>query len=133
MGCSESNSKEKEEKDTKTESVYADVKLKLNDGDKWEMSGVMMTYITQSFYLIEESYRNENTNSKELGKTLNKLKESLVESCDMQGEGHDVLHSWLMPYIDLIDQLQQADDKEEITHIMNELITAKNLFLQHFN
>ena len=53
------------------------------------------------------------------GENYNALSESLMEdinqltaNCTMTGQAHDELHKWLLPYIDLVDELEKTKDKE---------------------
>ncbi|MDX2361263.1 MAG: hypothetical protein QNK23_10680 [Crocinitomicaceae bacterium] len=113
-------------------SVYDTVKLELNDGEKWQVSPEMMLPMTTSMELIDSVALETKVDYTDIAEQLISNKSAFVSSCDMKGKGHDVLHSWLMPYIGLLDDLQQATTTAEQERIFDEILVAKSLFNEYF-
>lgn len=113
-------------------SAYVDVHLELDNGNKWKMSEHMMAHMKTSFDLIENASKSDNVDSQDLANELSSLKNNLIDDCDMRGTGHDQLHSWLMPYIDLLEDLKGANSSEEQSQVIEDLKGAKELFYAHF-
>lgn len=107
--------------------AYKDVKIELNDGKRWPVSEGMKPYIKTSFEII-----NSNPDSFEKrAPELSELKNEFINSCDMSGVGHDNLHTWLMPYIDLLNELETADS-ERMSELQLELKNAQKVYRAHF-
>ena len=113
-------------------SMYNETSLELNAGKKWEISQEMMPHLQHSFALIDKFKVNKKTNYQDLATKLDQEKDKFVSSCNMSGKGHDILHAWLMPYLEILDQLSNTSDQIEGERLLNELLHAKKIFLEHF-
>lgn len=81
----------------------------LNDGAKWTVDPEMMEHIPR----MEEKVSSfEGNDYKELSVSLMEDINLLTSNCTMKGQAHDELHKWLLPYIDLVDELEKTKDKE---------------------
>ena len=96
------------------------VKLELNNGEKWTMNAEMKPYINDMETQLN-AYKPETEDYKMLGKSLNTTNENLIKSCTLKGTPHDVLHAWLVPYMEEIDKLNKATTKEDANKIVGEL------------
>lgn len=87
--------------------------LHLNDGEKWVVVEHMMTHIRNMETDIHqfdgkalEAYTN-------LGSDLKSNIDLLTSNCTMEGQAHDELHNWLVPYIGQANKLAKSKDLEE--------------------
>lgn len=109
-------------------SVYDDITIELNNGEKWDISDNMKSYMTKSSKVVS----TESTNYDEISESLNDLKENFISSCDMKGEGHDVLHSWLLPYIDLLKEFENAKSDSDKEDALEQIRIAHDVFNEYF-
>lgn len=115
------------------EAITFDIEsLELNKGQKWVVTFEMKPYIMESESLIEEFIINKSIDYKELVSQLRDRKSDLVTNCNMQCRGHDELHKWLVPYIYLIEELDDSNDSEKSKKIVLELKRAFEVYHQYF-
>lgn len=120
------------QKEEKIVSIYDDIHLELNDGEKWDVSDNMMRHMEKSFTAISKLDKSDKKDYRKLIESLNKQKDLFVSSCDMEGEGHEVLHQWLIPYMGLIESLENAITPEERKDAFEQLKMAKTVFKNYF-
>jgi len=111
---------------------HIDEPLKLNGNEKWIISNQMKPYLTESEKILKTYLSEKNTDYKTLAKQLDKQRESLVSSCNMEGEAHDELHKWLVPYMELIDDLTSAETTEQAQFIVSEMNKSFQTFNTYF-
>lgn len=106
----ESNNIKTDSTQTET-SAAVDTSIHLNKGKKWKVESKMLLFIRN---METELNKQEQFNSleqyKNLSLVLKSNLDSLTSNCVMEGEAHDELHKWLLPYIDLTDSLNNASD-----------------------
>lgn len=112
-------------------SVYEEVDLVLENEQKWVIPDVMKVYMDSSMRILEGVSKETGLTSTQIT-DLKRQKEGFVSNCSMQGKGHDVLHSWLIPYIDLLGQLDPKND-EVSSEVVLDLVKARELYLAYFN
>jgi len=107
--------------------------LELNNGEKWKIIESMMVYIRK---MESDVATFDKSTQKDYPVLVEKLKANIVlltSSCTMEGKAHDVLHEWLVPYIDLVNLLAEAKDKKEADMIFIKIqnsFKAFNLYFQ---
>ena len=84
----------------------------VND-EKWEVNKEMMIHIKNMETDIQITSSQPNPNYMELGSKLDANIGLLTSNCTMTGKAHDELHKWLVPFIDLVKELNAADSKKE--------------------
>jgi hypothetical protein len=127
------SSEEKNEKEAAAPvSVYKDVQLKLDDGNKWKVSEQMVPSLKASFTLIDETANSDNPNYAETANELLQLKNEFVGACDMTGEGHNILHEWLIPYMDLLMELEKVEDQKKAKQLFADVVVARNMYPKYF-
>jgi hypothetical protein len=114
-------------------SAYEGIELKFDEGRKWKVSEQMIPHLKNSFNLIEQSEKSENRDYKKLANDLILLKDKFVTSCNMEGKAHDALHEWLMPYMELLDDLSNSKSNQKSEEIFEDILTSKRLFNTYFN
>lgn len=88
----------------------------LDNGSKWIVVPEMMVFIKN----IENSLANFSLNEKpsfedhqQLSILIEGNLEKLTSNCTMTGQGHDELHKWLLPFLDLSTQYSESKNLEE--------------------
>ena len=122
------NPEDEEKSDEHDESV----KLELNNGEKWAMNAEMKPFINEMESQVK-AYDPVNGDFKMLGKNLSDTNDNLIKSCTIKGTPHDVLHAWLMPHMQEIDQLKKAENRDDANHIVGELKESMEKYHEYFN
>lgn len=120
------------QEETAQESVYDEVELVLDNGNKWKVNEYMKEYLMEAFKIIDDVDLTVNIKGKRIAKKLLKLKDKSVEFCIMEGEGHHVLHRWLVPYVKLLNSLKQAEYVDDEILYFEELKRAVKEFNTYF-
>jgi len=106
--------------------------IELNGGKKWKVDDNMVVYIRNMDQLIND-YASKPVNSyPELGKKLMYEVNSLTSSCNMTGKSHDELHKWLLPFIDLVDALKNAENEKDQRQLYIKLKTSMDEYHRYF-
>ena len=120
------------EDEEKSDEHDGSVKLELNNGEKWAMNAEMKPYINEMESQVK-AYDPVNGDFKMLGKNLSDTNDNLIKSCTIKGTPHDVLHAWLMPHMQEIDQLKKAENRDDANHIVGELKESMEKYHEYFN
>ncbi|HIE45763.1 MAG TPA: hypothetical protein EYP87_06295 [Flavobacteriaceae bacterium] len=104
-----------------------------NNGQKWKVTDNMMAHI--------KNMNNDVANFK--GSTLKEyqnLSEKLItninlltSNCTMTGQGHDELHKWLLPYIELANNFTEVKNVDEAKQRYNEIKQSFETLNKYFN
>lgn len=87
--------------------------IELVKNEKWNVKPEMMVHIRNMESDIK-SLDHKNTNAyHELGQKLDEHIGLLTSNCTMKGQAHDELHKWLVPFIGIVDELNEASTKEK--------------------
>jgi hypothetical protein len=87
--------------------------IELNNGEKWHVDKAMMLIINEMDQIVI-NFNGSNTSAyKLLGDTIMSKINLLTSNCTMQGKAHDELHKWLVPFIDLVDELSSVESVKE--------------------
>jgi hypothetical protein len=103
--------------------------LRLNNGEKWLVNSEMMVFVKSSENLVNRYDASGELDHRELAAKLNQNNNDLIENCTMDGEAHDELHKWLVPHLDLVEELMHTESEEEAKDIIHHL----NLSFKTFN
>ena len=63
---------------------------------------------------------------------LNEEKNYVIKECTMKGSSHDNLHVWLLPLIEKIDALKEANTLAEAQHIYKSIEQNVNAYNDYF-
>ena len=106
------------------------------DGDKkWVVVPKMMGFIRIMETGVEEFSLYENPTSKdyqELAILIDKNIRELTSNCTMEGQAHDELHKWLLPFIELSTAFDEATEIEEQQVIYLDFQSAYKTFNIYF-
>lgn len=104
----------------------------LNNGQKWKVVPNMLQYIRNMETDVAQFSKTENSSVKDynaLGEQLQKNIDLLTSNCTMEGQAHDELHKWLLPFIDMVDHLKKSTNTNDAALLFSNI---KNSF-QQFN
>jgi hypothetical protein len=105
-----------------------DEALQLNAGKKWKVDDHMMDELRELESIVNHANRKENTMSLDaIADSLIVHLDLLTSNCTMQGQAHDELHKWLVPFIELVNEYANYE-KESVAR--QQLIEMKSRFLE---
>lgn len=106
--------------------------IELVNNEKWEVNEEMMVHIKNMESDIEAVSNQSSPNYEELGSKLDENIGLLTSNCTMTGKAHDELHKWLIPFIDLVKELNAADSKEDQKQSFEAIQESMNEFNTYF-
>jgi hypothetical protein len=107
----------------------------LNNGNKWMVVPDMMAFIRTMENGVNEFSKNENPTSDEyqqLAVLIDENIRKLTSNCTMEGQAHDELHKWLLPFIELSEKFDVATDINEQEDIYQEFKKSYETFNTYF-
>ncbi len=106
--------------------------IELNNGEKWKVVPEMLLHIRNMENDVT-TYKNTAQNDyKSLSLKLQSSIDLLTSNCTMEGKAHDELHKWLLPYIDLVNDLAESKDKNESAKYFKNIQISFTTFNQYF-
>lgn len=115
-----------------SESYKNSYNIELVNNEKWEVNKEMMVHIKNMESNIEAVSNQSSPNYEELGSKLDENIGLLTSNCTMTGKAHDELHKWLLPFIDLVKELNAADSKEKQEKSFEAIQESMNEFNTYF-
>lgn len=109
--------------------------IESNNGAKWTVVPDMMKHIRTMESDINHFAETTHTGLDEflkLGASLQKNIDLLTSNCTMTGKAHDELHKWLLPYIDMVDKLNNSKSKDEAAKMFEEIKESYTTFNNYF-
>lgn len=139
FGCSSSTSNNEEKEATQLQTVVETTEkehhhdeheaIVLDNGNKWKVVESMLIYIRN----MEEAVTNfKGEDYPALAKTIDENIRALTENCTMEGKAHDELHKWLVPFIGLSEEFDEATEKAEQERIYHAFEDAFVEFNKYF-
>ena len=110
----------------------ASQELSLNNGDKWLVNEEMRPFVKNGSDLIIDFDKAANKDAKVLATKLTEQNEQIVKSCTMTGKGHEELHKWLLPHMELVKSLGNSTDSVETANLIGQLQQSYSLYNQYF-
>lgn len=77
---------------------------------KWPIPAAMMAHLTSLEKDINAFSSIAAEDHANLAKRIDKQTDELISSCTMDGEAHNALHEWLMPFLELAQQHAESAD-----------------------
>ena len=127
IGCS--NNEEAQKKSDSERNTY---NIELVNDEKWSVNKEMMVHIKNMESDIEVTSNESSPNYEDLGSKLDENIGLLTSNCTMTGKAHDELHKWLLPFIDLVKDLNATDSKEDQKQSFVAIQESMNEFNTHF-
>lgn len=141
IACNNSGNKQKEitteasdnNETSEEQTIQNNETINLNNGDKWKVVDDMLVYIRNVERLVNSFEGNDKDEYDVLAQAIDKNIIDLTSNCTMEGQAHDELHKWLVPVIELSDELLVAEDIETQKKIYIQLKAAFKEFNIYFN
>jgi len=106
--------------------------IELNNGEKWKVDDEMLVHIRNMERDINSFVTIEQKDYKLLAEKLKLNIDLLTSNCTMKGKAHDELHKWLLPYIDLVNELSNAKDVTNASKQFENIQASFKTFNQYF-
>ena len=106
--------------------------IELNNGEKWQVNANMITHIRNMENDVVSYAKVEQKDYKVLSEKLQASIDLLTSNCTMTGQAHDELHKWLLPYMDLVEELSEAINEAEALQQFENIQTSFTTFNQYF-
>lgn len=140
FGCNTSLENKKETEAQETTTVTAEGNhhhdeqeaIVLNNGEKWKVVPGMLTYIRNIEQAVSSFEGSQIEDYTVLAKTIDSNLIDLTSSCTMEGQAHDELHKWLVPFIELSEQFDIATTLTEQEKIYADFKAAFVEFNNYF-
>ncbi|MCC6702648.1 MAG: hypothetical protein IT221_14045 [Fluviicola sp.] len=127
--CTSTESKSEQVIEQAVEHVENSHDLKLDGENKWLVDPEMMVAIRKMETEINNFEGDLMDEFKNHAETISELIGDLTSNCTMKGEAHDELHKWLLPFIDLNDELIKSNSNDK----SSELVTKQKEEIKLFN
>lgn len=106
--------------------------IELNNGKKWVVDSKMMIHIREMENIVVAFNTEEQKDYKNLAKNLQSNIDLLTASCTMEGKAHDELHKWLVPFMDIVSVLTDAQNDTEAAKQFKNIQTSFITFNTYF-
>ena len=137
MSC-DSNNGAKAEAEQQETAIVEEVKsqtpheLELNNGEKWLVDEGMTEAMESIKSYLASFDSNDVTDYQVLGGNIGDQTKKIIRSCTMKGKGHDELHKWLLPFLDLKKALVRASSPEEGAALLKKINKEVDIYHQYF-
>ena len=136
-GCNNSNEKPATNKQEKTHATHhhkeSSEAIELNNGEKWVVNEEMKPFVLKGAELVSIYVQENETDYKELAEELKEQNNQLIKSCTMDGKGHDELHKWLHPHLELVKELENESIATKASEIISQLQNSYKQYHKYFN
>ena len=100
----------------------------LNNGEKWKVDDNMMEHIRNMEKEVVSLDKEKPENYKVAAGNLKKNLDLLTSNCTMNGQAHDELHIWLLPFIELVEDFSKDKSNENLAKIQESFTTFNQYF-----
>lgn len=107
--------------------------IELDNGKKWKVDDEMMIHLRNMEKDLKEFNPLPEKNYTKLSIKLSNNLELLTSNCTMTGKAHDELHKWLVPFIDLVNELDELKSIDESNKVITQLQQSFTVFNRYFN
>jgi len=104
----------------------------LDNGNKWKVVETMAVYILNMEKAVNEFETLENKDYAVLAKTIDENITELTSKCTMEGQAHDELHKWLVPFIELSEKFDGATELENQENIYQKFKASFETYNTYF-
>jgi len=111
---------------------HANEAIELDNGKKWVVVDEIMGYIKKMEDAVDAVESQDSIDYDVLTSELESNVELLTSNCTMTGKAHDELHKWLLPYLDLVDELSNSKNDQEANAVLREIQTSFVTFNTYF-
>jgi len=132
VACNDSKKVKLNTSETKEISLLDTLQLKLNQGNKWLVNPETQGGVEKMNTIIKAFKADNNKDYNALGKKLAKQTSYIIKNCNMVGEPHDQLHVVLVPMLDEISTLKEAENNTEAEAALTRLEDLIKDYFVHF-
>ncbi|MFD2541865.1 hypothetical protein ACFSSB_05985 [Lacinutrix gracilariae] len=132
VACNDSKKVKLNTSETKEISLLDTLQLKLNQGNKWLVNPETQGGVEKMNTIIKAFKAGNNKDYNALGKKLAKQTSYIIKNCNMVGEPHDQLHVVLVPMLDEISTLKEAENNTEAEAVLTRLEDLIKDYFVHF-
>lgn len=91
---------------------HSESDIQLNKGEKWKVDDHMMVHLRNMEGAVVALENPSLSECKTLSTQLQNHLNLLTSNCTMQGEAHDELHKWLLPFLELVNSFQMLSQRK---------------------
>ena len=113
-------------------SAHVKEQISLNDGERWKVHDNMMIHISQMSDDIRAASTDEAPDMDALHKKLKGGLKALTSDCTMEGQAHDELHKWLVPFMNTVNGYDPQLGSEQKKLWLIKLQESVNEFSTYF-
>ncbi|MGB1038641.1 MAG: hypothetical protein ACPGYY_08345 [Bacteroidia bacterium] len=106
--------------------------IELNNGKKWIVVPEMFAYITSIEDDINEFEGKTLVDHQQLSTQISTTLGKLTSNCTMTGKGHDELHKWLLPFLDMADEYKNSSSTENASKVLSEMKESYTVLHSNF-
>lgn len=107
--------------------------IEMNEGEKWTVDSAMAVYIKRMDAILDTQKTSGEVIDPSLGDQIMSEINQLTSDCTMTGKAHDELHKWLLPFIELTAELQNATSNQQRVQKLKALQEAMDVYHQYFH
>ncbi len=104
----------------------------VGESAKWTMPDAMMQHVRKLEMDVSTFESSGKDDHAELSARIDGHTRRLIASCTIEGEGHDALHDWLMPFLQLCRDYAAAPDAAARSARFEEIHDALTVFHERF-
>lgn len=102
-----------EKKEAKTPNEFTNINIELVDNNKWPVDKPMMAHIQNIKKDVVQFDGVTLEDYTKLSKKIDAHLDLLTSNCTMTGQGHDELHKWLLPFLEVTTNFSNSKTVEE--------------------
>jgi len=107
--------------------------LILDGSKKWEANIETTTGINNMLSIVSEEVEQGRVSYyAAMGERLNLELKTIFSSCTMKGEAHEQLHLFIMPLVDLCEQLEMVEKEDDALILQRDILKQLNLYNTYF-
>lgn len=106
--------------------------ITLNNGKKWKVDEEMIVFIRNMETSINEFEDETQKDYIALAQVIDENIRELTSNCTMEGQVHDELHKWLVPFIGLSEEFDVATNAVEQERIYQKFKSSFEVFNTYF-
>lgn len=106
--------------------------LALNNGEKWLVDEGMIVAVDKINGLINKYSSVKLVDYQILGDEIGKQTKNLISSCTMKGQGHEELHKWLVPFMELTEALVMTSSPEAGAVLLSDIKEEMAIYNEFF-
>lgn len=131
--CTSTESKSEQVIEQVVEHVENSHDLKFDGEKKWLVDPEMMVAIRKMETEIDNFDGTSMDEFNKHAEAISELIGDLTSNCTMKGEAHDELHKWLLPFIDMNDELLESTSEKNAASIVEKQRNEIEVFNAYFN